>query len=83
MQGKQNNAEEMAKIWVNILSAVQNQGLSFVLMFAMAFYFHSENKGLKEQINMCNADKVEALRKIVESNNVIMQNFSFYLKENQ
>ncbi len=88
MQGKQNHTEEMTRIWVNILSAVQSQGLSFVLMFAMAFYFHSENKQLRAEQKQCNEAQLKLyqahsknMEQVIERNSSAFENFSFYLRE--
>ncbi len=88
MEGKQqNNAEEMAKIWLSILKTVQQQGLSFMLMVAIAYYFQMQNNNLQAKVDQCNASQMELYRehtksmeKVIERNTKAFENFSVYLR---
>lgn len=88
MEEKQNNTEEMAKVWISILKAVQQQGLSFMLMVAIAYYFQMQNNNLQAKVDQCNASQMELYRehakhmeKAIERNTMAFENFSVYLRD--
>ncbi len=89
MEGKQqNNAEEMAKIWLSILKAVQQQGLSFMLMLGIAYYFQGQNNDLRTEQKQCNEAQMELYRehaknmeKVIDRNTKAFENFSVYLRD--
>lgn len=88
MEAKQNNTEEMAKVWISILKAVQQQGLSFMLMVAIAYYFQMQNNNLQSKVDQCNDSQMELYRehakhmeRAIERNTMAFENFSVYLRD--
>lgn len=87
MEGTNHN-EEMAKVWLSILKAVQQQGLSFMLMVAIAYYFQMQNNNLQNKVDQCNNSQMELYRehsknmeKVIERNTAAFENFSVYLRD--
>lgn len=80
----------MAKIWLNILTAVQRQGLAFVLICGMTYYFQTQSNQLQGKVDLCNSQQMELykehakhMEQVIERNSKAFENFSFYLKEKQ
>lgn len=78
-----NPGEDMTKLGMKLANTIYRQGLSFVLIAAMAYYFQRENDSLKLQINQCNEEKIDALKTLVERNTTAIENFSFYLRDHK
>ncbi len=76
-------SEDMTKLGMKLVNTIYRQGLSFVLIAAMAYYFQRENDSLKVQIDRCNQEKIEALKTLVERNTTAIENFSFYLRDHK
>ncbi len=76
-------SEDMTKLGMKLANTIYRQGLSFVLIAAMAYYFQRENDSLKVQIDRCNQEKIEALKTLVERNTTAIENFSFYLRDHK
>ena len=76
-------SEDMTKLGMKLVNTIYRQGLSFVLIAAMAYYFQRENDSLKVQIDLCNQEKIEALKTLVERNTTAIENFSFYLRDHK
>jgi len=84
MEGNSSNpGEDMTKLGMKLANTIYRQGLSFVLIAAMAYYFQRENDSLKVHVNQCNEEKIEALKTLLERNMTALENFSFYLRDHK
>lgn len=74
MQG-QEEFKSMSQFWIRIFSALQQQGLSFLLLGLMAWYFQIQNDKLQNQVTDCNQQRLDyyknqtlELMKVVQEN---------------
>lgn len=70
---------------VNVLA---KQGISFLLLGVMAYYFQTQTIALQEKTETCNEKIIEMYREqskenreVIRQNTEAIRNFSFYLKE--
>ena len=74
MQGQQEEFK-MSQFWIRLFQALQQQGLSFLLLGLMAWYFQVQNDKLQNQVTDCNQQRLEyyknqtlELMKVVQEN---------------
>ena len=79
---------DMKNLWSFLLQVITKQGLSFVLLAAMAFYFQNQTEALQDKTDQCNEriiemykEQSEENRKVIRENTEAIRNFSLYLRE--
>lgn len=80
---------DMQKVWSIIMDLITKQGLSFLLLAAMAYYFQMQTAQLQQKTDRCNEriieifqSEAEQSREVIKDNTEAINNFSHFLREN-
>lgn len=81
---------DMKNFGAFLLNVISKQGLSFILLSAMAFYFQSQTEALQAKTDTCNERIIEMYQKqsqenreVIKDNTEAIRNFSMYLRESK
>lgn len=79
--------DDMVSIKEYVLQAIVKQGLSFLLLLFMSWYFYDQNAKLEKKINDCNSNTIaiyslknDTLLRIMSESNQVMSETLEYLK---
>jgi len=78
---------DMGKVWSVLFQQISNQGLSFILLATMVYYFQTETAHLQDRIDQCNErvitliqDENQHNREVIKKNTKAIEDFGVFLR---
>lgn len=67
--------ENILSLWNIFIDAAKKQGISFLILIGIIFYFHTQLDKLQLQIESCNSENKEAMKTYLnEMKEIIIRN---------